>query len=264
MVVVDGEGLVVKVGVEIIQMKKAIQKKVVGESQLLIVDLEMRILDGVLLGRMPLPLVVVVVDGKGLAVKIGVETVQMKKAIHQKVVGESQLPVMVHLKMKKLDGVLLMGRMKLPLVARVDGERLVVKVGVEIAQTKKVIQLKLVGESQLPAMMSPEMKILDGVLLLRRMQLLLVARVDGERLMVKVGGGIAQTKKAIQKKVVGESQLPAVVELEMKVLDGVLLMRKMQQLLVVRVNGERLVVGVDGEGLVVKVGVEVAQMKKAI
>jgi hypothetical protein len=56
-----------------------------------------------------------------------------------------QLPIMMHLKMKKLDGVLLMGRMKLPLVARVDGERLVVKVGVEIAQTKKAIQLKLVG-----------------------------------------------------------------------------------------------------------------------
>jgi len=54
MVVVDGEGLVVKVGVEIIQMKKAIQKKVVGESQqLIIVDLEMKILDGVLLlGRL--------------------------------------------------------------------------------------------------------------------------------------------------------------------------------------------------------------------
>jgi len=109
------------------------------------------------------------VDGELLVVKVGVETAQTKKAIHQKVVGGSQLPVMVHLKMKKLDGVLLMGRMKLPLVVRVDGERLVVKVGVEIAQTKKAIQLKLVGEPQLPAMVDPEMKILDGVLLLGRM-----------------------------------------------------------------------------------------------
>jgi hypothetical protein len=163
--------------------------------------------------------------------------------------------------MKMLDGMLLLGRMKLPLVVVVDGERLVVKVGVETVQKKKAIQLKVVGEAQHPVMVQLEM--LDGVLLLGRMILPLVVRVGGERLAVKVGVEIVQTKKAIQQ-VVGEPQLPAMVNLEIKILDGVLLMRRMQLPLVVRVDGEGVVVGVDGEGLegvVVKVGVEVVGMK---
>jgi hypothetical protein len=172
--------------------------------------------------------------------------------------------------MKMLDGVLLLGRMKLPLVVVVDGERLVVKVGVETVHTKKAIQLKVVGESQHPVMVDLEM--LDGVLLLGRMILPLAVRVGGERLAVKVGVEIVQTKKAIQQ-VVGEPQLPAMVNLEIKILDGVLLMRIMQLPLVVRVDGEGVVVGVDGEGVVVgvdgeglegvvvKVGVEVVRMK---
>jgi hypothetical protein len=150
---VDGEGLVVKVGVVIAPMTKAIQKKLVGESQ--------------------------------LVVKLGGEIVQMKKAIQKKVVGESQHPAMVDLEM--LDGVLLLGRMILPLAVRVGGERLAVKVGVEIVQTKKAIQ-QVVGEPQLPAMVNLEIKILDGVLLMRRMQLPLVVRVDGEGVVVGVDG----------------------------------------------------------------------------
>jgi hypothetical protein len=112
---VDGEGLVVKVGVVIAPMTKAIQKKLVGESQ--------------------------------LVVKLGGEIVQMKKAIQKKVVGESQLLVIVGLETKVLDGVLLLGRKKPPLVVVVDGEQPVVQVGVETTvQMKKAIQQKVVGE----------------------------------------------------------------------------------------------------------------------
>jgi hypothetical protein len=111
---VDGEGLVVKVGVVIAKMTKAIQKKLVGESQ--------------------------------LVVKLGGKIVQMKKAIHKKVVGESQLPVIVGLETKVLDGVLLLGRKKPPLVVVVDGEQPVVQVGVETVEMKKAIQQKVVGE----------------------------------------------------------------------------------------------------------------------
>jgi hypothetical protein len=111
---VDGEGLVVKVGVVIPQMTKAIQKKLVGESQ--------------------------------LVVKLGGEILQMKKAIQRKVVGESQLRVIVGLETKVLDGVLLLGRKKPPLVVVVDGEQPVVQVGVETVEMKKAIQQKVVGE----------------------------------------------------------------------------------------------------------------------
>jgi hypothetical protein len=111
---VDGEGLVVKVGKVIAPMTKAIQKKLVGESQ--------------------------------LVVKLGGEIVQMTKAIQKKVVGESQLLVIVGLETKVLDGVLLLGRKKPPLVVVVDGEQPVVQVGVETVEMKKAIQQKVVGE----------------------------------------------------------------------------------------------------------------------